>query len=332
MSTASLFSVPATSPTISFELYPPRTPKGAQNLPATVARLAAVRPDFFSVTYGASGRTRETSGALLAHIIAETDVAPIAHLTCVGASEADLDEIVTDLIRIGVRDFLALRGDPPEGEPDWRRHPEGFTTASELVRLLRRVEARELAGTVDTARACLPTPGAAQQIRSGETCPSPLSISVAAYPGGSYDDAGAPVIEPHTIQALRAKQDAGADYAITQVFFDPACYAAFVQSAREAGVHIPIVPGIIPLTDPRRLRRLESLTGVPVPPPLLEHLDSAADPEDQYARGLAAGADLVQGVLDAGAPGLHVYTFNSSGPALDLLAAAGLRPAPANHH
>lgn len=312
MSTASLFSVPAASPTISFELYPPRTPKGAQSLPATVARLASVQPDFFSVTYGASGRTRETSGALLAHIIEKTDVAPIAHLTCVGASEADLDEVVTSLIRIGVRDFLALRGDPPEGEPDWRPHPEGFTSASELVQLLRRVEARELAGTVDTA--------------------SPLSISVAAYPGGSYDAAGSPVVEPHTIQALRAKQDAGADYAITQVFFDPDCYAAFVQSAREAGVHIPIVPGIIPLTDPRRLRRLESLTGVPVPASLLEHLEGAADPDDQYARGLAAGADLVHGVLDAGAPGLHVYTFNSAGPALDLLAAADLRHAPAEHH
>ncbi|WP_241680837.1 methylenetetrahydrofolate reductase [Pseudactinotalea suaedae] len=300
--------MPATSPTISFELYPPRTPKGAAALPATVAALASVKPDFFSVTYGASGRTRETSGALLAHIIEHTDVAPIAHLTCVGASEADLEEVVTGLIAIGVRDFLALRGDPPEGEPDWRPHPEGFTTASELVTLLRRVEARELAGSADTA--------------------SPLSIAVAAYPGGRFDEHGNPVVEPGTVEALRAKQDAGADYAITQVFFDPASYAGFVRTAREAGVHIPIVPGIIPLTDPRRLRKLESLTGVPVPESLLQHLESAPDPEERYRRGLAAGVDLVQGVLEAGAPGLHIYTFNSRGPALDLLAAAGLRSAP----
>lgn len=311
MSTASLFSVPAVSPTVSFELYPPRTPRGAETLPATVARLAAVQPEFFSVTYGASGRTAETSGALLAHILEHTSVAPIAHLTCVGASEDHLDEVVTGLIRIGVRDFLALRGDPPDGEPDWRPHPAGYTTASELVALLRRVEARELAGSEDTA--------------------SPLSIAVAAYPGGSYDEAGRPLIEPHTIQALRAKQDAGADYAITQVFYEPASYAAFVQAARDAGIHIPIVPGIIPLTDPRRLRRLESLTGVPVPQSLLDHLDSATDAEERYARGLAAGAALVQGVLEAGAPGLHVYTFNSAGPSLDLLAAAGIRTAADTH-
>ena len=312
MSTASLFSVPVVRPTISFELYPPRTPKGAQTLPATVAALAGVAPDFFSVTYGASGRTREESGALLAHILSHTDVAPIAHLTCVGASETDLDAVVTGLLEIGVRDFLALRGDPPEGEPDWRPHPDGFTTASELVRLLRHLEARELAGSDEGA--------------------SPLSIAVAAYPGGRHDDTGAPVVEPAAIASLRAKQDAGADYAITQVFFDPANYATFVRAAREAGVHIPIVPGIIPLTDPRRLRKLESLTGVPVPRPLLDHLESTADPQERYQRGLTAGSELVQGVLEAGAPGLHVYTFNSAGPALDLLAAAGLRQVPADAH
>ena len=224
-----------------------------------------------------------------------------------GASEEELDDIVTGLIRLGVRDVLALRGDPPEGEPDWRPHPRGYTTASELVRLLRRVEQRELAGTADTA--------------------SPLSIAVAAYPGGSYDEAGNPAVEPSTIAALRAKQDAGADYAITQVFFDPNSYAAFVRTAREAGIHLPIVPGIIPLTVSTRLRRLETLTGVPVPPELLELLESADDPQERYRRGLAAGAELIGGVLDAGAPGLHVYTFNAVGPALDTLAAAGLCPA-----
>lgn len=309
MSTASLFSVPADAPTISFELYPPRTQKGERDLPGTVEAFAAIDPDFFSVTYGASGRTRESSGALLAHIVERTSVAPIAHLTCVGASEADLDTIVTDLLRIGVRDFLALRGDPPEGEPDWRPHPEGYTTASELVSLLRRVEAREFPDADGDDR-------------------SPLSIAVATYPGGSYDEHGRPVVDSGAIQALLAKQAAGADYAITQVFYDAASYATFVAAARDAGVHLPIVPGIIPLTDPRRLRRLEGLTGVPVPADLLEHLESAPTPEQQYRLGLAASVELVQGVLDAGAPGLHVYTFNTSGPALDMLSQAGLRARP----
>ena len=311
MSTASLFSVPADSPTISFELYPPRTPKGERELPGTVAALAAVDPDFFSVTYGASGRTRESSGALLEHILTRTDVPAIAHLTCVGASEEDLDGVVRRLLDIGVRDVLALRGDPPEGEPDWRPHPQGYTTASELVQLLRRVEAQRF-GTPD-----------------GDG-PRPLSIAVAAYPGGTFDADGVPVVDPTTVQALLAKQEAGADYAITQVFYDPASYAAFVAAARAAGVHLPIVPGIIPLTDPRRLRRLETLTGVPVPPALLAALDDAPTPEERYRRGLAASVDLVHGVLAAGAPGLHVYTFNTAGPALDVLAEAGLRPVPAD--
>jgi methylenetetrahydrofolate reductase (NADPH) len=313
MSTASLFSVPTAAPTISFELYPPRTPKGERDLPATVAALAAVQPEFFSVTYGASGRTRDASGALLAHILEETDVAPIAHLTCVGASEADLDDVVAGLLQIGVRDFLALRGDPPEGEPDWRPHPEGYTTASELVALLRRAEARAFPDSDGDAR-------------------SQLSISVAAYPGGSFDVDGVPVIDPTTIEALLAKQAAGADFAITQMFFDPDSYAAFVRTARDAGVHIPIVPGILPLTDPRRLRRMEVLSGVPVPQALLADLESAPDREEQYRRGLAASVDLVHGVLEAGAPGLHLYTFNSARPALDLLAAARLRSVGAESH
>lgn len=306
MSTASLFSVPADTPTISFELYPPRTAKGERELPAAIAELTTVTPEFFSVTYGASGRTRETSGALLAHIVAHTDIAPIAHLTCVGASEQQLDDVVTELLRIGVRDFLALRGDPPEGEPDWRPHPDGLTAASELVALLRRVEAREFPDAGGDGR-------------------SPLSIAVATYPGGSYDDDGAPVVDPAAVQALLAKQEAGADYAITQVFYDPASYAAFVAAARDAGVRLPILPGIIPLTDAKRLRRLESLTGVTVPTSLLDVLDSAPTPQERYRRGLAASAALIQGVLGAGAPGLHVYTFNAAGPALDMLAAAGLR-------
>lgn len=308
MSTASLFSVPVDAPTISFELYPPRTPKGEHELPGAIARLASVQPEFFSVTYGASGRTRATSGALLAHIVENTDIAPIAHLTCVGASEEQLDAVVTELLRIGVRDFLALRGDPPAGEPDWRPHPDGLTSASDLVALLRRVEAREFPGTDGDER-------------------SPLSIAVATYPGGTFDADGEPVVDPTAIEALLAKQEAGADYAITQVFYDPASYAAFVSAARDAGVRLPILPGIIPLTDPVRLRRLEALTGVEIPRTLLEVLESAATPEERYRRGLTASAELVRGVLDAGAPGLHVYTFNSAGPALDMLAEAGLRAA-----
>ncbi len=304
MSTAPLFDTPDRGPSISFELYPPRTPRGEETLRRTVAALAEAEPDFFSVTYGASGSTRATSRELIEEIITTTDVTPLAHLTCVGASAEDLGGYVSSLMDAGVRDFLALRGDPPAGEPDWRPHPEGLTRAAELVRLLRTLAAEQH-----------PT--------------EQVSISVATYPGGAYDAGGRPLVLADDVAALVEKQAAGADFAITQLFYDARHYAELVRAARAAGVHIPIVPGIIPLTDPRRLRRMVQLTDVPVPEDLLRTLDEAADAEEAYRLGLRASVDLVHAVLAAGAPGVHLYTFNSARAVCDLLHHAGLRRMPA---
>lgn len=303
MSTASLFSVPTSQPTVSFELYPPRSAAGAEKLRRTVAELAAVQPDFFSITYGAAGKTRDTSRELIRQIITDTEVTPIAHLTCVGADRDELREVIDTLLADGVRDFLALRGDPPAGASEWTPDPDGLSRASELVQLLRQVEA-ERAGD----------PGVQ------------LSISVATYPGGLRDTAGNPVVSDDDVAALLEKQRAGADFAITQLFFDAGNYAALVSRARDAGVHIPILPGIIPITSASRLKRLEELTQVPVPSQLLAALTSAPDADEAYRRGLAASRRLLTEVLELGAPGLHVYTFNSARPALDLLEGAGLRP------
>lgn len=304
MSTAPLYHQPKSGPRISFELYPPRTARGEETLRRTVAELAALEPDFFSVTYGASGKTRDTSRQVIDLILAETDTTPLAHLTCVGASAEDLGDYVGSLLQRGVRDFLALRGDPPTGESDWTPHPEGLTRSSQLVHLLRREAAQRVAG-------------------------EPVSVSVATYPGGDYDAAGTPRVRSDDISALLEKQRAGADFGITQLFYDADHYVSFVRSARAAGVHIPIVPGLLPLTSPRRLRRMVELTGVPVPPALLAHLESATDPEETYQRGLRASVDLLQEVLSAGAPGVHLYTFNSARAVVDLLQAAGLRRMPA---
>ena len=303
MSTAPQLSVPGRGPSVSFELYPPRTPRGEETVRRTVAALAEVEPDFFSVTYGASGSTRSTSRELIDLILATTDVTPLAHLTCVGASAEDLGEYVSSLLDRGVRDFLALRGDPPAGAQDWHPHPEGLTRAAELVRLLRRLAAEQHPD---------------QQV----------SVSVATYPGGAYDETGVPVLLADDVAALVEKQAAGADFAITQLFYDARHYVELVRAARAAGVHIPIVPGIIPLTDPNRLRRMVQLTGVPVPENLLRLLDDAPDAEDAYRRGLRASVDLVHAILDAGAPGVHLYTFNSARAVLDLLHRAELRRMP----
>jgi methylenetetrahydrofolate reductase (NADPH) len=297
-------------PTVSFELFPPRNPDAAPRLWSTVQQLAAARPDFVSVTYGASGSTRTTTRQLVRRLLRETSLTPIAHLTCVASSRDDLAATIEEFLDEGVRAFLALRGDPP-ADHSWEPHPEGLPTASALVELLRDVERRR----------CASSP--AQAVRAATR---PLSVAVAAFPRGN---AGAGSTREQDVAALLAKQRAGADFAITQVFYDAGSYLELVALAREAGVTIPILPGIIPTTDPARLRRVAQLTGVPVPERLLARLDAfdADDPADVAARhrlGTRLGVDLVNAVLDGGAPGVHLYTFNAHGPALDLLEGAGL--------
>jgi methylenetetrahydrofolate reductase (NADPH) len=205
-----------------------------------------------------------------------------------------------------VRSFLALRGDPPASGEQWRAHPDGLTTAAGLVGLLRQIEADR----------CATSPAQAVRARV-----KPLSVAVAAFPRGN---AVAGSTRAQDIQALLDKQRAGADFAITQVFYDADAYLGLVAEARKAGVVIPIVPGLLATTDPARLVRTQELTGVPVPRDLLDLLGSADDERERHRRGIRFAADLVAGVLDGGAPGIHLYTFNRHEAALDLLDATDL--------
>lgn len=283
-------------PTISFELYPPRSAAGSDSLWLTIAELARAEPDFFSVTYGASGSSRETSREVLRWIVAHTDVPVVAHLTCLGAPRAEVRAVAEGLIADGVRDFLALRGDPPADVTGWEPHPEGLQRASELVSLLRELETGH--------------PGRA------------LTVAVAANPWALRQ---APAGDCGDLRALLAKQDAGADYAITQVFFEVEDYTRYLEAARDAGVTIPLLPGIVPLHSPTRLRRLEEISGVEVPPSILALLDAEDDDEARRSVGTTLGSELVEQVLAAGAPGVHLYTFNQHRGALDLLEGARLR-------
>ena len=312
--TAAPRPAPADRPTLSFELFPPRDVDNAPRTWATVKALEAAHPDFVSVTYGASGRTRLTSRALVSRILRETTLTPIAHLTCVGTSRDEVATIVGEFLDEGVRSFLALRGDPPVGEESWRPHPDGLPTAAGLVELLRQIEADR----------CATSPAQAVRARV-----KPLSVAVAAFPRGNAVTGST---RAQDIQALLDKQRAGADFAITQVFYDAEAYLGLVAEAREAGVTIPVVPGLLATTDPARLLRTQELTGVPVPRELLELLGSADDERERHRRGIRFAADLVAGVLDGGAPGIHLYTFNRHEAALDLLDAADLtaRPTPRN--
>jgi methylenetetrahydrofolate reductase (NADPH) len=293
-------------PTVSFELFPPRNPDAAPKLWATIQALASAHPDFVSVTYGASGATRYTTRALVRRLLRETSLNPIAHLTCVGVSRTEVETVIEEFLDEGVRSFLAIRGDPPHGIADWAPHPEGLRTASELVTLLREVEARRCARS------------ASQAVRATVR---PMSVAVAAFPRGNV---GVGSTRTQDIAALLDKQKAGADFAITQVFFDAPSYLELVAEARAAGVTIPIIPGIIPTTDPARLLRVQELTGVQVPVDLLARLEAQESDLARHRVGIAASVDLVKAVLDGHAPGVHIYTFNKHEAALDLLEGAHL--------
>ena len=296
---ASPDGTPAAPATVSFELDPPRTAAGSESLWRTIAELTAAAPDFFSVTYGASGSSRETSREVVRWILAHTDDRVVAHLTCLGAPPEEVRAVAEQLVSDGVRDFLALRGDPPAGVPDRTPHAAGLQRASELVTLLRGL---------------------------GDESGHELSVAVAANPWALRS---APAGSCGDLQALRAKQDAGADYAITQVFFEVGDYVRYVEAARGAGVTLPLLPGIVPLNNPVRLRRLEEISGVQVPARILERLDAETDDEARSRVGTVLGTELLEQVLEAGAPGVHLYTFNQHQASLDLLGSSRLGDASA---
>ena len=283
-------------PTVSFELFPPRTVETQNALWSTVNELATASPDFVSVTYGANGSTRTSSRSVVRRLITETKLLPVAHLTCVEATRDEVTAVIDEFLDEGVRDFLALRGDPPAGVTDWQPQPDGLRYASELVTHLRDVADRR------------------------GIAPDQISIGVAAFPALH----AAPGGKQQGLDVLATKQAAGADFALTQVFFDPENYLALVDDARDAGITIPIVPGVIPLTTPRRAHRIAELTKVPLPQHLVSSLERADGEAAQYRAGVAAARELALEILEGGAPGLHVYTFNKHAAALDLLASLGL--------
>lgn len=273
---------------VSYELYPPRNARPTSQAWAGIDRLLDSRPDYVSVTFGTSGTTPNASQSVLWHALKRSGRPVLAHLTCVGKTRAKLVGIVQDMMDLGVRDFLALRGDEaPEDEPGEAESGE-FDRAFQLVQLIREVSADYLGDE------------------------HAVSIAVAAYPAGSIQT------RTDAVQALVQKQAAGADFAITQVFYQAQDYAELVQSATYQGVTIPIVPGIIPFTDVRRLQRLEGLTGVPVPEKIMT-LANIADPAERILESLGATLDFVNDLIEANAPGIHFYTFNRPRPVLDLV-------------
>lgn len=274
----------------SFEFFPPKDDDGEAQLWQALRRLESLRPTFVSVTYGAGGSTRDRTVRITGRIARETTLTPVAHLTCVAASVADLRRVVGQYADAGVRNVLALRGDPPRGLANqWTPHPEGLQHADELVRLVRGM---------------------------GTFC-----VGVAAFPDVHPESPDA----EHDARVLVAKARAGADFAITQLFLDATAYTRLVERVRALGCDLPIIPGIMPLTSTTQVRRFAELSGVPVPPSVERRLRAAGeDPAAVRAAGIQLATDLCQEVLDAGAPGLHFYTLNRSTATLEVYESLGL--------
>ncbi|HEV7948728.1 MAG TPA: methylenetetrahydrofolate reductase [Glaciihabitans sp.] len=302
--------------TFSFELYPPRNAAAEAALLSSLEHLAAAGPEFISVTYGAGGTTRGASITVLREL-QRSGIRPMAHLTCVGSSYDEATQLIRDFLDCGVRDFLALRGDPPVDAvaEDSGADASGLgdlRSAGELVQLIHHVQAerspfaeREVPGFPQAKRLC-----------SGEK----VTIAVAAFPNGHPRSRSL----SQDLDTLLAKEAAGANLAITQLFFDADDYLGFVERARSAGVTMRILPGIMPVLSVRRLTKILELTEEPVPLELLRRLGAETTPEAQAAVGIEFATELGNAVLGGGAPGLHLYTFNQHESVLAVLRGCGL--------
>lgn len=278
-------------PDVSFEFFPPKTEKMEEILWASVKRLEPLGPRFVSVTYGAGGSTRERTHATVARILRETSLVPAAHLTCVGSSRAEVDDVARGYWQAGVRHIVALRGDPPAGADGYEPHPEGYAYAADLVSGLQRV--------------------------------ADFEISVAAFPE-THPEAASPAAD---LDNLKRKIDAGASRAITQYFFDAEIYLDFVARAEKAGITVPIVPGILPVTNFAQVVKFSAMCGATVPDwlaRLFEGLD-----EDSETRKLVAAtvvAEQCQALQAAGVNEFHFYTLNRADLSYAISHILGIRP------
>jgi methylenetetrahydrofolate reductase (NADPH) len=299
-------------PTFSFEMYPPRSAAAELSLYETVDRLVETEPEFIAVTYGASGSTREASLGLLRHLLT-TSVRPMAHLTCVGWTYSDATRVIREFLDAGLTSFLALRGDPPVGSAEGEDFLGDLKSAGELVQLIHRVQEER----APFSQVSVPGFPHAMRLAKGEK----VTIAVAAFPNGHPKSRSV----EQDLDTLLAKEAAGANLAITQLFFEADDYLRFVAQARNAGVGMRILPGIMPILSPARLRRMIELTDERMPRDLLRRLNSAGSPEAQNAVGIEHAVGLSNELLAGGATGLHLFTSNKHEAVLAVLDGVGLR-------
>jgi methylenetetrahydrofolate reductase (NADPH) len=273
-------------PCFSFEFFPPKTPEGEATLWATLEDLRSLEPGFVSVTYGAGGSTRDRTIELVSHIKERTGIEAMAHLTCVGHSKEELGQVLDKLAAARIENVLALRGDAPKGQAGFQKTEGGFQYASELISYIRE---RDLG----------------------------FGVGGAAYPEGHLESS-----REIDLKNLKLKVDEGLDFVITQLFFDNAFYFDFVERARRLGINVPIVPGIMPITNYEQVQRFVRMCGATVPMRLQLELEKIKDDHEAVMQlGVAHATVQCMELLARGVPGIHFYTLNRS-PASRMIVSA----------
>ena len=274
----------------SFEFFPPKDEAGEEVLWRSISELEPLRPTFVSVTYGAGGTTRDRTIAITERIARETSMLPMAHLTCVGHTTEELTRILNELIDSGVRNVLALRGDPPGGPgTEWVSTEGGIEYASELVAFISKA--------------------------------TDLSVGVAAFPEGHRDAESLDA----DVAIVKAKYDAGAEFAVTEMVLRASDYFGLVERSQAVGVDFPIVPGIMPILNFKSMARMVELSGREIPDEVLARLEPLRDdPAAVRAEGIAIATELCDELLEGGAPGLHFYTLNRSKATREIYAALSI--------
>jgi methylenetetrahydrofolate reductase (NADPH) len=276
-------------PVFSFEFFPPKTPEGVAALYRTIAEeLARLRPTFVSVTYGAGGSTQDLTLDLVTTIKRDLGIEAMCHLTCVGHSAAELARVLDRLQANGIKNVLPLRGDPPRGEEHFERPADGFGYAQELARFIR--------GRYD------------------------FCLGGACYPEGHPDCPDRDL----DLQHLREKVDAGAEFLISQLFFEPEAYFEFVERARAIGIGVPIVPGILPVLSLPQIERFTALCGASIPPRLRARLEACGDEQAVVQAGIEWATAQCAALLAGGAPGIHFYSLNRAHSVRAILNNLGL--------
>jgi methylenetetrahydrofolate reductase (NADPH) len=271
--------------TFSFEFSPPKSATASMSLGRTIAELEPLGPSFVSVTYGAGGSTREHTRDTVLWVQRETNISPMAHLTCVGHTRGEIEDIIATYVEAGIVNVLALAGDAPKDPADAR--PSDYTYATDLIEHLREI--------------------------------SDLSIGVAAHPEGHPRSPDLATDRRYLAEKLRMS-----DFATTQFFFDIEHYLSLVNDLADLGVTKPVVPGIMPVTNIGQVERMAELSGAAFPSWLRERLESGKTAEDVRRIGVDAATELCAGLLEAGAPGLHFYTMNKSTATRDIYTQLGL--------